>query len=453
MDYKGLKICKILEPTFMEDNKVFKVNDVCLGYETNNNIVIVSGDYAGNIYPNIKKSDLKNIDENSYYGWTENINNLKIVFGTNDIIELKDNLETVAIDKMYYIDYEKGVIEPYSFEMPDIFDEEIFEKEEKIKEEENEEDYTLPSIKEISLKIKEKIISQDMAINQVLAAIYGNRQIIENKNLTKEEKRNLKKSVLIYGNTGTGKTEISKQIASFLNLPIQIEDATKYTAEGYQGSSVNEMLIHLYRKCNGDLKKAENAILVIDEIDKKKDNKTSYTSSTTDVLYSLLKIIEGETFILQIGEDRKSIGFNISSLEKEENPKVAQAENFVKLGIPGEFIGRNSCIVRTNDLSVEDLKLIITSSSLSALLLKKKFYELNNVSLTYDDDFITFLAEEAYKSGIGARGIKQALENVIKDLEFEILSGDIKEIKLTRNGVIKKYNNDKKLVRKQELNI
>ena len=107
MDYKGLKICKILEPTFMEDNKVFKVNDVCLGYETNNNIVIVSGDYAGNIYPNIKKSDLKNIDENSYYGWTENINNLKIVFGTNDIIELKDNLETVAIDKMYYIDYEK----------------------------------------------------------------------------------------------------------------------------------------------------------------------------------------------------------------------------------------------------------------------------------------------------------------------------------------------------------
>ena len=133
MDYKGLKICKILEPTFMEDNKVFKVNDVCLGYEANNNIVIVSGDYAGNIYPNIKKSDLKNIDENSYYGWTENINNLKIVFGTNDIIELKDNLETVAIDKMYYIDYEKGVIEPYSFEMPDIFDEEIFEKEEEIK--------------------------------------------------------------------------------------------------------------------------------------------------------------------------------------------------------------------------------------------------------------------------------------------------------------------------------
>ena len=49
MDYKGLKICKILEPTFMEDNKVFKVNDVCLGYEANNNIVIVSGDYAGNI--------------------------------------------------------------------------------------------------------------------------------------------------------------------------------------------------------------------------------------------------------------------------------------------------------------------------------------------------------------------------------------------------------------------
>lgn len=291
----------------------------------------------------------------------------------------------------------------------------------------------------------------------------------------------MKKSILIYGNTGTGKTEISKQIASFLNLPIQIEDATKYTAEGYKGSSVNEMLIHLYRKCNGNLKQAENAILVIDEIDKKKDNKTSYTASTTDVLYSLLKIIEGETFILQVGEDRKliefdtsnltivlsgrfdgvdkikedkkSIGFNVTSCSIKENIKVAEAENFVKLGIPGEFIGRNSCIVRTNDLSVEDLKTIITSSSLSALLLKKKFYELNDVSLTYDDDFITFLAEEALKSNIGARGIKQALENVIKDLEFEILSGDIEEIRLTRTGVIKKYKEKDTLVRKKEINI
>ena len=241
------------------------------------------------------------------------------------------------------------------------------------------------------------------------------------------------------------------------------------------------MLIHLYRKCNGNLKQAENAILVIDEIDKKKDNKTSYTASTTDVLYSLLKIIEGETFILQVGEDRKliefdtsnltivlsgrfdgvdkikedkkSIGFNVTSCSIKENIKVAEAENFVKLGIPGEFIGRNSCIVRTNDLSVEDLKTIITSSSLSALLLKKKFYELNDVSLTYDDDFITFLAEEALKSNIGARGIKQALENVIKDLEFEILSGDIEEIRLTRTGVIKKYKEKDTLVRKKEINI
>lgn len=483
MDYKKLKICKILEPTFMEDNKVFKVSDICFAYETKNNIVAISGNCAGNIYPNIKKIDLTNLDNNSCYGWTENINNLKIIFGTNDIVELKDNLETFAIDKMYYIDYDTGVIEPYNFEISNIFEEEIIEDDKISYNEEKEEEKikeSLPSIKEISSKIKEKIISQDTAINQVLAAIYGNRQIIENENLTKEEKRNLKKSILIYGNTGTGKTEISKQIANLLNLPIQIEDATKYTAEGYQGSSVSEMLAHLYKKCNNDLKKAENSILVIDEIDKKKDNKTSYSSSTTDVLYSLLKIIEGEQFIFsvedkkliefdtsnlivilsgrfdgvdKIKEDKTLIGFNSSIKEKEQNIEVAKADDFVKLGIPGEFIGRNSCIVRTNDLSIEDLKKIITSSSLSALSLKKKFYEINNVLLTYDDDFITFLAEEAYKSNIGARGIKQVLENVIKDLEFEILSGDIKEIRLTRTGIIKKYNEQEKLVRKKEINM
>ena len=43
------------------------------------------------------------------------------------------------------------------------------------------------------------------------------------------------------------------------------------------------------------------------------------------------------------------------------------------------------------------------------------------------------------------------VDNVLENTKE--IKGDIKEIKLTRNGVIKKYNNDKKLVRKQELNI
>lgn len=484
MDYKGLKICKILKPTYLEDNKVFLIAEVDFCYEINNNLFIVSGDNAGKIILNIETIKVNELDEEiSCYGWVEDINELKKFFPTNDILELKDNIETLLLDKMYYFDFDNNIIEPYDFNFDDEFEDNETMKDENdsFKEiEKYEEKEILPPIKGISEKIKKKIINQDEAINQILAAIYGNRQIIENENLTQEEKIQLKKSVLIYGNTGTGKTEIIRQISNYLNLPILVEDATKYTAEGYQGSSVSEMLIHLYKNCNNDIEKAQNSILVIDEIDKKKEKENVYSPSTTDVLFSLLKIIEGETFMIPVGMDKKyikfdtsnliivlcgrfegvdksiknkkSIGFNSSEIEIQESV-IAGPERFVELGIPGEFIGRNSCIVKTNDLDVNDLKNIITCSTLSVLLLKKKFYEINNVKLKYDDDFITFLAEEAYKTKSGARGIKQALESIIKDLEFDILSGNIREVILTRNGIITKEKNKKSFKRTRKENL
>ena len=95
MDYKGLKICKILKPTYLEDNKVFLIAEVDFCYEINNNLFIVSGDNAGKIILNIETIKANELDEEiSCYGWVEDINELKKIFPTNDILELKDNIET-----------------------------------------------------------------------------------------------------------------------------------------------------------------------------------------------------------------------------------------------------------------------------------------------------------------------------------------------------------------------
>lgn len=83
--------------------------------------------------------------------------------------------------------------------------------------------------------IKKTIISQDEQIMQILTALFKNQKVI-NSDLHLDLIAKLKENILIYGSTGTGKTEILKRISNLYNIPIVIEDATSLSekAEDHQ---------------------------------------------------------------------------------------------------------------------------------------------------------------------------------------------------------------------------
>lgn len=154
----------------------------------------------------------------------------------------------------------------------------------------------LPDIKDMEKEVLKSIIGQDVAVRKIITAIYRAINF-----------KTVKSNILVIGNSGTGKTETIKQIAKRLNIPYTIEDATKYTQEGYYGADVNEMILNLLENSNMDIKKAQNGIIVIDEIDKKAGHEVSHDVAGTEVLKSLLKIIEGTTIKVPVEMDSYNV--------------------------------------------------------------------------------------------------------------------------------------------------
>lgn len=282
----------------------------------------------------------------------------------------------------------------------------------------------IPSINVLENYVLKSIVGQDNAVRQIVTAIY---KAIEFKSI--------KTNLLILGGSGTGKTEIVTQIAKRLHLPYTIEDATKYTKEGYMGDDVEDMLYNLIENARGDIRKAQNGIIIIDEIDKKVSGRGDI--SGTDVLKSMLRIIQGtkikittiadygvieEEFdtsniivifmgafsgIKEIRDERlqkSTIGFKTHTQEKEDQlTSKYTKKDLVEYGMPEEFMGRIDTIVETRHLDEKDLCNILRKSQLSIFKKYKKELSKKGISLEYSKTLLSNIAKVSLELDTGAR--------------------------------------------------
>lgn len=293
---------------------------------------------------------------------------------------------------------------------------------------------------EIYQQTSKTVICQDEQIKEIAATIAKNQRI---------KTPALKDNLLICGPTGVGKTEIFRCIGKQLDIPVINEDSTEYTAAGYVGKSVTDMLYNLYLAANGDIKKAERGIIIADEIDKKVSGNSQHEVYTTAVLDALLKMSEGHkyhietkncqfdidtsfiTFVFsgafsgieEFNERKRKLGFT-SQEDEEEAVKTTNSyteQNLIKYGLKPEFLGRNTLIVM-NSLDIEDFKKIITESDKSVLLLYKYLLEEIGIKLIYDESCIEAIAIKAKELGVGARSIKKIIEKAFKIIKYQVFS-------------------------------
>ena len=111
-------------------------------------------------------------------------------------------------------------------------------------------------------------------------------------------------------------------------------------------------------------------------------------------------------------------------------------EDLVKVGLIPEFVGRVPIVVTLDGLNREALVRILKEPKNSLVRQYTKLLELDGVDLTFDEDALTAMAEEALTRKTGARGLRSIMEKTMMDVMYKIPSDNtIRSCEITKDSV------------------
>ena len=328
---------------------------------------------------------------------------------------------------------------------------------------------------EIKQFMDQYVIGQDEAKKHLAVAVYNHYKRLTQKH-SNDDVEIEKSNIIMVGRTGTGKTLLARTIAKMLHVPFTIVDATVLTEAGYVGEDIESILTRLLQAADYDVDAAEKGIVFIDEIDKiaRKGDNPSITRDVSGegVQQGLLKLLEGSIVNVPPQGGRKHpdqkmipvntknilfiwggafdgiekkiaqrmntqvVGFTASKetavLDRDNMLQYIAPQDLKSFGLIPEIIGRLPVLTYLEPLDRQALRNILTEPKNAIIRQYVKLFELDNITLNFNEEVFEYIVDKAVEFKLGARGLRSICEAIMTDLMFEIPSQNCELITITK---------------------
>ena len=166
--------------------------------------------------------------------------------------------------------------------------------------------------------------------------------------------------------------------------------------------------------------------------------------NTENILFICGGAFEGLDKIINERTGNKAIGFgaNVQSQKEIDKYKFYEQllpQDLLKFGLIPEFVGRLPIVATLRELDRKALIDIVTKPKNAIIKQYKKLLELDDVELEFDDGALDALVNKAIERSTGARGLRAIVEEIMRDVMFDIPSNPkIEKCIVTKETVLNK---------------